>query len=197
MHAKYKWLLLPPAIALLLFLGPLRDQGTAASSSPGSATTIEQPGSGIPDAPSIGQVASTVGGVLLLGAVVIILLARFRGRQNGGAEGPLSIRQSTRLSTRHTVHVVQFDDRLLLLGECEGQLTVLSGSEAATELADDRHIAARADDEGAVPRDLVIPRQQKRLPKRPRQRAEDPTTPTAATANFKSLLELARSGTQK
>ena len=67
MQARYKWLLLPPAIALVLFMGPLRRVGLpSADSGPAQETEAEVGGSIVP-MPDIWQMTSTLVGVLLLG----------------------------------------------------------------------------------------------------------------------------------
>lgn len=194
MKAKYRWLLLPPALALVLFMGPLRQPAPAAetttANTPSTESAEPETGTG-PELPGLDQVAFTLVGVLLLGAAGIAVYARIHGHKSGGAAtGLLSVRQSMRLSGRHHVHAVQFEDQLLLLGECDGQLSVLHAGPDANADADEGQIARRdaeEEDEGAVPIDLVIPRPAKPSPQRKKAAAA-----ALKSADFQTLLKLAR-----
>lgn len=181
MQSKFKWLFLPPAIALVLFLGPLQS-GAGAGTKPvteaaaaqdtrstsgnrngtvGRPGTTPVQGSAIPEMPGGWQVMSTLVGVLLLGGVGLALFKRAKSA-TGPREGEfVSVRQSVRLSQRHTVHALEFDGAVLLVGECEGNLSVIQQGGAVPDRArDEAEIRSRYDeeDEGAVPRDMVIPR---------------------------------------
>ncbi len=203
MHAKYKWLLLPPAIAVLLFFGPLRSDASTnptTGSNPPEATTPANDaviGGALPESPTMTEVASTLAGVILLGVVVVMVLSRFaKPRARPMAEGQLlAVRQTLRLSGKHTVHVVQFEDRLLLLGESEGHLNVLEEIPGAGASSDDAEIARRAAEEledGAVPRNLVIPRPDHPPAARAKPRPDNATRSETELADFRTLLKLAR-----
>src|SRR5262245_30948311 len=174
MQASLKWLLVPPALALLLFLGPLRDFGReggrengggAESSAPETPVRPARTGGGekaakTPAVPSVPQTVGTLALVLALGTGFVWLLAKLK-RGGGATKGDLIVvRQSARLSPRQQLHVVQWDDRLLLLGECDGKLAVLRETADPQVAADERQAIAAADDgdDGAVPRDMLIPR---------------------------------------
>ena len=132
MQARYKWLLLPPAIALILFMGPLRNIGLPSTEglaqeiqTAGDPQTTEEPGTmqdpqgvgqGIVPMPDAWQVASTLLGILLLGGIGIMLLARLRRGRSPKSGDLMTLCQSLRLSQRHSLHAVQFDHNLLLLG---------------------------------------------------------------------------------
>jgi hypothetical protein len=75
---------------------------------------------------------------------------------------------------------------LLLVGECDGHLTLLTTGAGDEPVADEQALRERAaDDEGAVPRDMVLPS------RKPRQVLKPPRTSgraAAALADFKRLL---------
>lgn len=200
MQSSFKWLLIPPAIAVLLFLGPLRQpvakEDAPTATTPTTSTTSTT--SATPALPGFAQVLSALVGVLLLGGAGIAAMARLQRRGRSVPGGPATLRQTLRLSARQHVWVLQFDDRLLLLGECEGRLAVLAQQSDPAGVDDEREVAERPDlEEGAVPRDLLIPRP----PRRPAaaKRKSTPKTPTKPAARghapedpFRRLLEMAR-----
>ena len=192
MQSKMKWLLLPPAIALVLFIGPLQSQSTSTTER-APAESARTTRTALPEMPSAWQLASTLLGVLLLGGVGITVLRRTqRGRPIGDGEYVV-LRQSVRLSQKHAIHAVEFNNAVLLVGECDGNLSVLQGGAPVVDAAtDEAEILARPGidegdpDGGAVPRDMVIPR-----PAAPaRAQPSRPTNPQVAAkiANFKNLL---------
>ena len=164
MQAKYKWLLVPPALALILFLGPLRGSSGApnpASNPPPAAEEVtQQPGSGIPPMPGMDQLISTLLGVLILGSIGIVVFARMRKPKITGTSTLVEHRQSLRITPKHHVHVLEFDSQLFLVGTSEAGVNVLKISESLEDGADEMEIAHREneEDEGAVPKDLIIPR---------------------------------------
>lgn len=212
MKSTPKWLLLPPAVAVLLILGPLSMQGREADTAAQPATggvqpaNAEQPATerggrtlpSAPRAPELWQMSSALIGVLLLGAAGLFALKRLRsgGGPTGGAK-LVTVRQTIRLSGRQALHAVEFDDRILLLGEHDRGVVLLDRGRLPDIAADEATIAARhaatEDDEhdGAVPKNLVIPRPA--AP--PRQPAADPDAarPGAAArlGDFRSLLQKA------
>jgi flagellar biogenesis protein FliO len=202
--AKYRWLVLPPAIALVLVLGPLSTGSGVASDTPGPATTAPaaaenavsstRPGAGLPDMPGLRQVGSALCGVLLLGAAVVWIAARLRGRMAGPDGSLVTVRQSVRLAPRQTLHVVQFQDDILLLGASEAGLAVLQSTSAPDAARDQSTALAQADDadDGVVLRDMVIPRQQPVA-------AAPPAKPAAQNlAGFRTLLkETRRAGARR
>lgn len=178
-----KWLLVPPVVALLLVLGPLSMQGQPANASNGARTEV--PAEPSPDAPTdagkrtartsptlprtpdLWQMASALVGVLLLGIGGIVLLRRLRGGAlpvRGGA--PLmTLRQTLRLSAKQAVHAIEFDDRILLIGETERGVALLESGRVPDRANDEAQVLARSaaasvadEEDGAVPKDLVIPR---------------------------------------
>jgi len=192
MQAKYKWLLLPPSIALILFLGPLRN-GIGSGSTPSSTAAAKPvsamtPGSGIPEIPGMDQIISTLVGVLILGVVGIVVLAKLlKPRTNGGKAGLVEHKQTLRVTAKHQVHVLQFDGQMLLLGTCDSNMNILCAGEANDGDADELELTAREreEDEGAVPKDLIIPR--------PARKRALPAK-TLNLRQFNKLLEKARAG---
>ena len=198
MQAKYTWLLLPPALALVLFLGPFGATKPARDAEPPQTSSAPD----TPASPTIEQITSTLLGVLLVGGAAVVGLARWQGRRASGSTGDVvRLRQSLRLSGRQAIHAVEFDGQLLLLGECDANVAVLRATAAETDLeAEERFpqpgtAAAAIDDadEGATPRDLLIPRPARAATTRaaaaPTKSAEDPQL-----ADFRALLKLARQG---
>lgn len=190
------WLLVPPAVALLLLLGPLSMQSAAKSSDapipPQPTVPAAQPTDGmvigraaqrVPAAPksiSLLDISSSLAAVLVLGAVGIYVLRRVRGGvAPTGGSSLITLRQSVRLSAKQIVHALEFDDRIVLVGESERGLALLDKGRLPEPEADERSVAQRAEapaEEGAVPKNLVIPR---------------PPQKTVDLGNFRNLLEKA------
>jgi len=133
------------------------------------------------------------------------VLRRMRTAPATGSTGAVTLRQTLRLAPNKTLHAVEFDGRLLLVGASEKGLQLLhAGGAAADAAADEATIAARSqaavaieedEDEGATPKNLVIPR-----PPKPQQKL--PTPPAVANekaqpsgrdliADFRTLLSKA------
>ncbi|MBK8099282.1 MAG: flagellar biosynthetic protein FliO [Planctomycetes bacterium] len=213
-----RWLLLPPVAALLIVLGPMAMQSggttptTPAANTQPVRTTTEGPGTQQPvnrvptppRMPDLWQVVSTLLGLLVLGGVGILTVRRLRQGPRAGTAAILHLRQSLRLGARQAVHVVEFDDRLLLLGEGERGLQLLHSGRLPEPAADEAEVAARnvgatidTDDEGATPRDLVIPRPVTppagRQPSPPTitRGARAAATRTGALSDFRALLQKA------
>ncbi|HZN39506.1 MAG TPA: hypothetical protein VFD82_11930 [Planctomycetota bacterium] len=113
MKAIPKWLLFPPLVAALVILGPLSMQSTAPAWS----------------WPDLWQMTAALVGLVLLGFVVLGaggLVPRLRQRGQP-ALGPklVTLRQTLRLSAQQSVHAIEFDDRILLVGEHERGLVLL------------------------------------------------------------------------
>ena len=213
-----KWLLVPPVIALALFLGPFQSgaQPPQPTSTPAPAEpqgqrqpraqppsepqpAAQTPGSARPELPGAWQVVSTLLGVLLLGGAAIVVLRRLQGRSTPTGTY-LGLRQTLRLDNRHSVHAVEFDGQILLLGESDGNLAVLRSAQDPRAVADEESLAERAAEpqeaiereDGAVPRDLVLPR-----PAAPTSSSTDSGGRSAAATavkDFRALLRRARSG---
>ena len=219
-----KWLLLPPAVALLIVLGPLsmRTNTARATDVPQAEVAEAQPlpealpaatqspkgktnALPVPRTPDLWQVTSTLIGVLLLGGATLMVLRSMRTAPATGSTGAVTLRQTLRLAPNKTLHAVEFDGRLLLVGASEKGLQLLhAGGAAADAAADEATIAARSqaavaieedEDEGATPKNLVIPR-----PPKPQQKL--PTPPAVANekaqpsgrdliADFRTLLSKA------
>ena len=211
-----RWLLLPPVAALLIVLGPMAMQsgGTTTKTPTTNAQPAKTEGTGTPEpgnrvptpprTPDLWQVVSTLLGLLVLGGVGIFTVRRLRQGPRAGTAAILHLRQSLRLGARQAVHVVEFDDRLLLLGEGERGLQLLHSGRLPEPAADDAEVAARSvgatidtDDEGATPRDLVIPRPVTapagRQPSPPTiaRGARAAASRTGALSDFRALLQKA------
>lgn len=192
MRDKLRWLAVPPALALLLMFGPWRNPAprqsdpapTPTSSTPDRADKTDKPRTAPAPLPDMTQVVCTVVGVCLLGGAIVIALSRLRHRQNTGTGSVIQLRQSVRLSNRHAVHAVQFDDKILLLGECEGSLRVLHSGDDR-ELVPATHAAVPPEEEGAVLKDMVLPR-----PTRPSTSPARTNPPTLkrGLGDFRTLL---------
>lgn len=216
MKSMPKWFLIPPAIAALLLLGSMSMQngGTPRDAAPASA--VAAPASGAPAAskgretpalprtPDLTQTISALAGVLLLGVGGVLLLRRLRGpaRSPRGAT-LLTLRQSLRLSAKQAVHAIEFDDRILLVGESERGLALLDGGRLPERTADEAEVLSRGAvapaglaahlDEGATPKDLVLPRpaapQKPRLPTPPGSKPVERAP--VGLADFRNLLQKA------
>jgi flagellar biogenesis protein FliO len=147
-----KWLLLPPAVALLIVLGPLsmRSDTTRATDVPQAEVADAQPlpeatpspkGKAnplpVPRTPDLWQVTSTLIGVLLLGGATLMVLRRMRTAPTTGSTGVVTLRQTLRLAPHKTLHAVEFDGRLLLVGASEKGLQLLHAGGAAADAAAD------------------------------------------------------------
>jgi flagellar biogenesis protein FliO len=220
MKSTPKWWLLPPAVAALLVLGSLSMQNDTPSATrrtdapavnddgatpPARATARTADGTrrepaALPRTPDLGQAVALLAGVLALGGGGVVLLRRLRGASRAPRGAALiALRQTVRLSTRQAVHALEFDDRILLVGEGERGLVLLDAGRLPERAADEAEVAARAiaaqpaddDDGGAVPKNLVIPRP----PQPPARRAATPpsTRPaqpgTVGLADFRNLLQ--------
>jgi flagellar protein FliO/FliZ len=229
-----KWFLIPPAAAAIVVLGSLT-QGSAAPartanpapatapaaapaapSAPAGETTPGADGPAAaprrdapigPKAPDLGQMLTALAAVLGLGVAGVYVLRQLRGPARPSGDGKLmTLRQSLRLSPRHTLHAIEFDDRIVLVGETERGLALVDGGKLPDRAADEAAVQARAaanaaadddDDGGAVPKDLIIPRPERPLPSRPlRAPAAKPAAANAAAsapalADFRNLLQKA------
>lgn len=246
MKPNLKWLLLAPALAVALVVGPLApDQGASEPTTDRPTTNrAGQPGAGprtntprgetargrttadrtTADRSSnrvstsraaeldIWSIGSTLLGVLILGGVALVLLRRTGAGPRMAGEPPVKLRHSQRLSPKARLHVVEFAGRMLLVGEADGHIGLLSQPDA---LQDEAEVLARdqeEEDQGAVPRDMVLTPQgpRKVAPKQPQIRqpsagqssstAEQPAT-AAGRANgnrllhdFRSLLDKVKAG---
>lgn len=222
MKSMPKWLLIPPAVALLVVLGPLSMQGGSTARAASPEITVQQPAPETalpaptsrtnrlaitpPRGPDLWQMSSALVGVLLLGVVGVILLRKLRGGATPTRGTNIaSLRQTLRLSTRQAVHAIEFDDRILLIGEHERGLVLLDSGKLPERIADEAEVLARHqtvlhaagaaehEDEGATPRNLLIPRPEVPPPARI---PTPPATPAAKRAvpglnDFRNLLQKA------
>jgi len=219
MRSKYAWFLLPPILALIVFLGPLQNLNDSTSpanntktstsadanakvnadTSPAAARRSEI-GSQLPQLPNLWQISSTLVGVLLLGVVFLGLFRKLKETSRVTPGSPLVLRQSLRLSAKHHVHAVQYEDQILVLGACDNSISVLCTGENPDVAEDEATIRDRdEEDEGAVPRDMVLPRPDKQPRRLPKQPAVGPGLAEEAArklSNFRTLLKRARDKAQ-
>ena len=207
MKSTPKWLIVPPIVAVLLILGPLSMQGTTDSAigtppADPPAATEAQPGSLVPRTPDMWKLGSTLVGVLLLGVGGLFALRKLRGgaAPTGGTR-LATLRQSLRLSAKQALHAIEFDDRILLVGEHERGLVLIERGRLPDRVDDEAEVLQRTaiadepEEEGAVPKNLVIPRPDPATPARGNgpARASDAKV-AAATAqlnSFRNLLQKA------
>ncbi len=163
-----------------------------------------------PTGPDFAQVLSTLALVLMVGIGGVFALRRLRQGAPAarGGSSVVSVRQTLRLSARQAVHALEFDDRILLVGTSEKGVVLLDQGKLPERVADELEVLSRSqalpvqaagaetEDDGAVPKNLVIPRPERpavRLPKAP----QNPLAPAAATAtapglgDFRTLLQKA------
>jgi flagellar biogenesis protein FliO len=214
-----KWLLIPPAVALLLLLGMLSMQGQAAN---GDAEVVQRPTArtttvlpngddarsnrtapATPRTPDLWQMSSGLIGVVLLGAAALFGLKRLRSGSAASRGTPvMALRQTLRLGARQALHAIEFDERIVLVGESDKGLVLIEHGKLPERAADEAEVLSRGElgrrvdavaadeDEGAVPKDLVIPRPDhlaRRLPKP----AVDQATPAKkpGLGDFRNLLQ--------
>jgi flagellar biogenesis protein FliO len=213
MKSMPKWFLLPPAAALLLVFGPLSMQSGAATPPEPVVTTAgdEKGGASLrerasrstfanPKTPDFWQIGSTLIAVLVLGVGGVAVLRRLR---NGPAAprgaNLMTLRQTLRLSGQRAVHAIEFDDRILLVGENERGLQSIDSGKATGPAADEAevllrsapHAEAEAEEEGATPRNLLIPRPERPPTKLPTPPIDpQPRTPSSL-GDFRTLLQKA------
>lgn len=218
-----KWFLIPPAVAVLLILGTLTMQGAdpGTGSAAGNRTGNERPAASQPATaanettrpartpptpprtPDLWQMSSGLIGVLLLGATGLLLLKRMRRGATPVRGLPvMTLRQSLRLGNQRVLHAIEFDERIVLVGESDKGLVLIEHGRLPERLADEAEVLARSatgqrvdttvEDEGAVPKNLVIPRPEhpaaRRLPKAP---TEPQSRPTPGLGDFRNLLQKA------
>jgi flagellar biogenesis protein FliO len=166
----------------------------------------------LPRTPDLTQMASALLGVLLLGAGGVLLVRRLRSGPRAPRGGSLlALRQTLRVSARQAIHAIEFDDRILLIGETDKSLALLDTGRLPERAADEVEIASRrapasaantgdhadGDDDGATPRNLLIPRPANplpaRIPTRPLGKqlaaAKTEVAPPTGLANFRNLLQ--------
>lgn len=220
MKSTPKWLMIPPAAALLLLLGPLAMGGadrTARPAEPAQVAPTEQPrafvrpadptqpadeapqraalpGTLVPRTPDLWQMSSALVGVLLLGGVALLGLKKLRGSASPQRPQNLAtLRQTMRLGAKSTLHAIEFDDRILLVGDSEKGLTLIESSGLPDAAADEATVLARSAqpqpsdrEDGATPKNLMIPR-----PEAPQASTSKADIAIAKLNDFRALLDKA------
>ncbi len=193
MKSKYAWLLLPPLMAFIIFMGPMKSsdnspvKANSAQEAPVAKSAI---GSKLPETPSLWQIGTSLAGILLVGVAGIMLFARFKGQGGVTVNGDyLTLRQTLRLNAKQKIYAVECEDQVLLLGESDNNLCVLNARPNRQLVEDAEEVFNREDelDEGAVPRDMIIPR----MAPKPRQQKS-----SASLSDFKTLLKRSRNKVQ-
>lgn len=227
MKSTPKWLLIPPAVAILLILGPMSMSGDN-KSTPSKPASVQpssvQPttstpagnqaiakkaadeasiGKLVPRTPNMWKMSGAFVGVLLLGVGALMVLKRMRGGAvPKGSTSLATLRQTVRLTTKQSLHAIEFDNRILLIGESEKGLSLIDRGNLPDAASDEAQVLARhqeeEDDEGAVPRNLIIPRPENPPQRKPTAPAVNPAVaPTKADAavaklnDFRTLLQKA------
>ena len=207
MHIDKKWYAVPPALALVLLLGPFRSTNDDQPTKAADTVVADKPsvGASIPDMPGTLQVVSTLGGVLLLGVAGLMVVAHTKGGNalpllqrlglqpsaNRGATPSTAIlehRQSLRVSPKARLHVVRFDDTTLLLGEGEHGVSLLH-TQSPNSAADDEAEALAGSSRGAEPIDVA---QRTRAQARNGSQATRQRNDEQRLADFRTLLSEAR-----
>ncbi|GEM_PF-3116823 len=196
---RIKWIFVLPILAAVLVLLPVLIPSKAQPANRGPAgpsiSTWKRGGTeaGI-QGPSFLTLTTSLGIVLLLGVGTIVIL---RKMQQGGASSPereVIVKESRRLSPKRTIHLVRAMDRLLLISESEIGIQLLSDltprEEPATqptpvlvpqmEAPPQTSSQPAPEEEGATPRDLLLPRNEKA-----RQAA---IKASAKLSNFRELM---------
>lgn len=215
MKSMPKWFLIPPAVAAMLVLGSLSMDGGAAKSKAVPAPAVADQEAAVPvpavetrrdapagpKAPELGKMIGALAAVLGLGIAGLYVLRQLRGpaRATGGAT-LLTLRQSLRLSQKQVLHAIEFDDRIVLVGETDRGLALIDTGKLPERAADEAEVLGRvagvaladADDDGAVPKNLVIPRPEQSPTRRtPTPPANRTAAATPSLSDFRNLLQKA------
>jgi flagellar biogenesis protein FliO len=135
---------------------------SADTNSPRKARTV--PGSLVPRAPDMWKMSSALVGVILLGGAVLLVVKKLkRGTLPRGVASLATLRQTVRLSSKQALHAIEFDQRILLVGENDKGLTLLDRGRLPDAAEDEATVLSRQQleeeqEDGAVPRNLIIPR---------------------------------------
>jgi flagellar biogenesis protein FliO len=172
------------------------ETGTALAA--GAEKANGRPAPAVPRTPDLWQMGSALLAVLLLGTAGVMLLRKLRGGAVPvrGSAPLMTLRQTLRLSARQAVHAIEFDDRILLIGEHERGLALLDGGRPI-DRSDESELAGRRDsthdpieEEGAVPKNLVIPRPPRTTaPQRPTRAPAAAPIRNPGLNDFRALLQ--------
>ncbi|MEO0480573.1 MAG: flagellar biosynthetic protein FliO [Planctomycetota bacterium] len=157
MNFDRRLLWLSPLFALALVFGPDANEPkvrtaegyTTESRADGASATQAEPTPDAPEprtqrsrrraaqspaVPGTSEVLIALGAVLAVGGAALYLLRKAKALPQGSESSAVRLRQSLRVGARHSVHALEFDGRILLVGETEKGLTVLDRMPGAGEL---------------------------------------------------------------
>ncbi len=199
---RIKWIFVLPVLAAVLVLLPVlvpsrkKNLGNEGPTGP-SISTWKRGGTeaGI-EGPSFLTLTTSLGIVLLLGVGTIVVMRKVQGSGLNSPEREVVVKESRRLSPKRTIHLVRAVDRLLLISESEMGVQLLSDltpreegavqpvlvQQAPVTIPQPEAPRAKApeEEEGATPRDLLLPRNE-----RARQAA---IKANAKLSNFRELM---------
>jgi flagellar biogenesis protein FliO len=196
---RIKWIFVLPILAAVLVLLPVLIPSKANPGNQGPAgpsiSTWKRGGTeaGL-QGPSVLTLTTSLGIVLLLGVGTIVILRRVQRGSVNSPEREVVVKESRRLSPKRTIHLVRAVDRLLLISESEMGVQLLSDLTPREETAAQPAAVvvpqvaipqpepepALPEEEGATPRDLLLPRNE-----RARQAA---IKASAKLSNFRELM---------
>ena len=192
--AKWKLYAVFPALAALFVCAPILLSPSGSKNTPPDTSGANP----IAALPSPFEVAFAVGIVLLLAVAGIIVVRRVQGVRPANASSSIVIKETRRIAPKRSLHVMRAVDRLLLVAESEHGLSLICDltpqDGAPTEFdIDEADEEAHEDDEeeGATPRDLVLPAQAPRKSPSPQRRnatGNARRAKPAALADFRELL---------
>ncbi len=159
---EWKWLAIVPLLAAVMVFGPVLFSG-GNSNAPAANDGTWRRNAETAATPSFLTLGTSLGVVLLLAVGGIFLLRRLQAGQEHAREREIRVKESRRLSPKRSLHLIRAADRLLLLGESEVGLQLLADltpREPEVTLPASAPVAVEPEpleEDGAVPRDLVIP----------------------------------------
>lgn len=201
---KLKLFLLIPLAAGLLVLSsmiqPKASEGTPRSETVSPRITPKRASTSDAEFLPMGlKLSLGLMGLLILAGGTIYLIRKAQGGLETTKDREIKLKESKRLSGKRVLHLVRAADRMLLLAESEHGLhlisdltpseEVLAAEDLANELQASRTLTQAPDDDeddGAILRDMVIPR-----PDKPNQHSHPARGKPAphTVAEFKKILQ--------
>lgn len=198
------FLLIPLAAGLLVLSSLIQPKSTEGITPPEGATVRVAPkrtATSSADFLPLGlKLSLGLVGLLILAGGTIYLIRKAQGGLETVKDREIKLKESRRLSNKRLLHLVRAADRLLLLAESEHGLhlisdltpseEVLAAEDLARELEASRSLAAdlqAEEDEGAILRDMVIPRPEPQTVPTNGKKKGKPSPHTVA--EFKKILQ--------